>query len=188
MNQDTHDRLGSFMEFPKIARLSRDCTITEKLDGTNAAIQITPDGQMLCQSRKRIITPEDDNFGFARWAHANADELAKLGVGIHYGEWWGLGIQRGYGLKEKRFSLFNTYRWSDDAVRPACCSVVPVLATGLFTTQLVDDCISHLHSHGSVAAPGFQDAEGLIVYHHAKGVYFKKTLKDDEKPKGSNEP
>ena len=57
----------------------------------------------------------------------------ELGVGQHFGEWWGFGIQRGYGLHERRFSLFNTGRWSDPAVRPACCGVVPVLADGDFT-------------------------------------------------------
>ena len=31
--------------------------------------------------------------------------------GRHFGEWWGSGIQRGYGLDEKTFSLFNAYRW-----------------------------------------------------------------------------
>lgn len=189
MNLDTHDRLGTFMAFPKIARLSRDCTITEKLDGTNAAVQVLEDGRLVFQSRKRIITPEEDNFGFARWGTEHASELLSLGVGIHYGEWWGSGINRGYGLTkgEKRFSLFNTHRWSDDAVRPKCCSVVPVMYQGLFTTQIVEDQISHLHSHGSVASPGFTDPEGIIIYHQAAGEYFKKTLKDDEKPKGSVE-
>ena len=126
-----------FKPFDKIARLSRNCTITEKLDGTNASIHITDDGQFLVGSRTRWITPEEDNYGFARWAQANKEELLKLGPGSHYGEWWGYGIQRNYGLKEKRFSLFNTAKWSDDAVRPICCSVVPILYSGLFDTQLI---------------------------------------------------
>jgi hypothetical protein len=29
-----------FVKFDKLARISRDCTITEKLDGTNAQIHI----------------------------------------------------------------------------------------------------------------------------------------------------
>src|SRR5882762_4949927 len=52
------------------------------------------------QSRKRIITPEQDNFGFARWVYDNAETLVHdLGEGLHFGEWWGSGIQRGYGLE-----------------------------------------------------------------------------------------
>lgn len=50
-----------FVKFPSIARYSRDCVITEKIDGTNAQICITEDGQFLTGSRTRWITPENDN-------------------------------------------------------------------------------------------------------------------------------
>lgn len=173
-----------FEEFPKIARLSRECTITEKIDGTNACILITEDGQFLTGSRTRWITPEDDNFGFSRWAHENKDCLMLLGPGRHFGEWWGAGIQRKYGQTEKRFSLFNTFRWLDDAVRPECCWVVPVLYQGLFTTEAVGTVMERLQALGSVAAPGFTNPEGIIVYHHAARVYMKKTLHKDDEWKG----
>jgi hypothetical protein len=78
-----------FMGFPKMGRLSRECWVTEKIDGTNAQIYITDDGQMLIGSRTRWITPESDNFGFARWATEHKDELLQLGPGRHFGEWWG---------------------------------------------------------------------------------------------------
>ena len=55
-----------FREFPKIARLSREVIISEKIDGTNAQILITEDGQVLTGSRNRWITPQDDNYGFAK--------------------------------------------------------------------------------------------------------------------------
>lgn len=55
-----------FVPFQKIGRLSRGCTITEKIDGTNASIYIGEDGEFLTGSRTRWITPEDDNYGFAR--------------------------------------------------------------------------------------------------------------------------
>jgi hypothetical protein len=125
-----------FESFQKIGRLSREMIVTEKLDGTNAQVCITEDGDMFFGSRTRWITPQDDNFGFARWAEGNKSELMKLGPGRHYGEWWGHGIQRGYGLTEKRFSLFNTSRWTDDDVRPACCHVVPELFVGSFSTAI----------------------------------------------------
>jgi len=79
-----------FIEFPKMARLSRECFITEKIDGTNAQVHITDDGEIYAGSRSRWITPQDDNFGFAKWVESNRDELIKLGVGSHFGEWWGL--------------------------------------------------------------------------------------------------
>ena len=181
--------MPDFVPFQKIGRLSRMCTITEKIDGTNASIFISEDGEFLTGSRTRWITPEDDNAGFARWAQAHKDELMLLGPGTHYGEWWGLGIQRAYEQKEKRFSLFNSMRWRDGAEipRPACCSVVPVVHSGIFDTAQVVGALDMLWTNGSFAAPGFMRPEGIVVYHHATKQYFKKTLEKDEKPKGSTE-
>ena len=176
--------MTEFVAFPKMARLSREVLITEKIDGTNAQICITEDGGFFVGSRTRWITPEDDNFGFAAWAHQNKAELMKLGVGSHFGEWWGKGIQRGYGLNERRFSLFNVSRWADDAVRPSCCHVVPLLYRGDFDTAHVNGQIGVLAMAGSVAAPGFMKPEGIVVYHVAGNIGFKKTIEKDDVPKG----
>jgi len=176
-----------FEGFEKIPRLSREIVITEKIDGTNACVCIDEAGNMYTGSRKRWITPEDDNYGFARWAEEHKEELFQLGPGRHFGEWWGKGVQRGYGLNEKRLSLFNVSKWSDDLVRPACCSVVPVLYRGGFDTERIKAVMNCLGEWGSVAAPGFMDPEGIIIYHTAGNLYFKKTLKNDDKPKGSKE-
>jgi hypothetical protein len=180
-----------FIGFPKIARLSRQVTVSEKIDGTNSQICITEDGQFLTGSKNRWITPEDDNYGFSKWAHEHRDELLSLGKGHHYGEWWGLGIQRGYNLKEKRFSLFNTLRWGDvrDRVkypqdRPSCCYVVPILYEGIFNTFEIDKALLELRRSGSVAASGFYPAEGIVVYHTAANIAFKKTIINDDKHKG----
>jgi RNA ligase len=172
-----------FVGFGKIPRLNRDCVITEKIDGTNAQICITPEGDFLVGSRTRWITPEDDNAGFARWAYENKEELMKLGVGHHFGEWWGQKIQRTYGLSEKRFWLFNTSIWNDPTIRPACCGVVPILYEGLFTTDAVKACIEDLRANGSHAVKGWMNPEGVVVYHVAGNLYFKATLKNDESPK-----
>lgn len=194
-----------FEEFQKIARLKRECLITEKIDGTNAQIQIVPlalDGVdlignwralvvaenethvMFAGSRSRYITTTDDNFGFAKWVAAHAAELWTLGDGRHYGEWWGLGIQRGYGQKEKRFSLFNAWRWNDENPnRPACCSVVPNLYTGQFSTDVTANALETLRECGSKAAPGFMKPEGICIYLSAARTYFKQTLEKDDEPK-----
>lgn len=172
-----------FKEFPKIPRLSRECIITEKIDGTNGCICITED-EFLVGSRSRWITPEQDNFGFARWAYEHKDELVEeLGRGTHYGEWWGSGIQRGYDLPkgEKRFSLFNTRRWND--VKPQCCYVVPILFTGIFNTREVDEALERLKEFGSSAARGFMKPEGVVIYHIAGNLMFKKTIEKDDEPK-----
>lgn len=193
-----------FIEFPKMARLSRDCWVTEKIDGTNAQIYITDDGQMLVGSRARWITPESDNFGFARWVMEHRDELLQLGPGRHFGEWWGSGIQRGYGLPkgEKRFSLFNVARWclagetpqriltADPRIEkyqdvlPACCRLVPVLYRGIFDTRMCDGALDELREKGSLAAPGFMKPEGIVAFHIAGNVGFKRTLDKDDVPKG----
>lgn len=173
---------AAFVEFPKMARLSREIIVTEKIDGTNAQVHITEDGGFYVGSRTRWITPEHDNFGFAAWAHANRDELMQLGPGSHFGEWWGAGIQRRYGLDHKRWSLFNVARWGES--RPACCHVVPVLYRGLFDTFEIETALQRLVFDGSAAAPGFMKPEGVVVYHIAGNVGFKKTIEKDEQPKG----
>lgn len=172
-----------FVPFPKIPRLRREVVITEKIDGTNAAVRITEDGRVFAQSRKRFITPEADNFGFATWVYLNAPSLQRLGPGIHFGEWWGQGIQRGYGLDEKRFSLFNTGRWNDENT-PECVSVVPVLGYGSFDSEFIDGTLEGLRKSGSIAAPGFMRPEGIVVYHLASGHTYKVLLENDSQPKG----
>lgn len=105
-----------FEAFPKLPRLNRGMVISEKLDGTNAcvvgveldghdsgdAIAVIDGLALYAQSRKRLITPEKDNYGFARW---------------------------------------------------------------------------------SIAAPGYMNPEGVVVYLSAARSMFKVTLKDDELPK-----
>jgi hypothetical protein len=196
MNND-----NEFVGFSKMARLSRDCIITEKIDGTNAQIYITKDGKIFAGSRNRWITPEDDNFGFAQWVRDNENELLTLGPGRHFGEWWGQGIQRNYGMGKKLFSLFNVLRWvlhgqepnvvchadprikHNQSVLPYCVGLVPVLYRGEFSTVAVDSALNELRINGSKAAEGFMKPEGVVCYHIAGNVLFKKTIEGDESPK-----
>jgi hypothetical protein len=183
-----------------MARWSRDIIVTEKIDGTNSQVLIAdPDDSFFAPplvvvnglglwagSRTRWLntTSAGDNFGFAKWVEAHAEELMALGEGRHFGEWWGQGIQRNYGLAEKRFSLFNASRWADSSVRPACCDVVPVLYEGPNCDAGIEIAMSQLTDHGSYAAPGFNDPEGIIIWHTAANIGFKKTIEDDHQPKG----
>jgi len=227
-----------FKPFGKIARLSRDIVITEKIDGTNTQVYIVAyktiasDSQMtdtyidhMTSNAIKMENPEDrfnpyfmfagsrkrwldcsssgDNYGFAKWVKANAEDLMNLGEGRHFGEWYGKGIQRNYGLEEKRFALFNVGRWhkmgdnprlksvdpktkkekyTDEA--PECCEVVPILYKGMFDTRAIDMALEDLKRVGSEAVKGFMRAEGLVVFHKASGQLFKKTILNDEKPKG----
>ena len=194
-----------FEAFPKIPRLMGDVVVTEKIDGTNAQILITEDGDLFAGSRNRWLDTDTDNFGFHAWAMAHRQELLELGPGRHFGEWWGSGIQRGYGLAkgEKRFSLFNVSRWRVPgsgwiALEPAnpkapaqilganeappCCSVVPILHVGTLDTTVIGMTLDALMDNGSMAAPGFMNPEGLMIYHVRAGAYLK--LPYDSKPKG----
>jgi hypothetical protein len=199
-----------FQGFGKIARLDREIVVTEKIDGTNAQVYITYDdphagdscvARVLTEvgplaiyagSRNRWVTQLDDNYGFAEWVAENALQLAQLGPGRHFGEWWGKGINRGYGVDGKYFSLFNTRRWAPDYLSivgtsadlvPTCCKVVPVLYQGKFSQESIERELDRLRSGGSVAAPGFMNPEGVVIYHTASNTLFKKTIGNDG-PKG----
>lgn len=148
------------------------------------------------QSRKRLIRPGDDNFGFAKWVWENAENLiAALGPGRHFGEWWGNGIQRGYGLPkdEKRFSLFNVSRYRDVRFQDfglENVSVVPILFEGAFDHPVIQDLVSELREVGSYAhvSPAgerlYRFPEGVVVFHVASQDLYKVLCENDEIPKG----
>ena len=195
-----------FLEWPKTPRLFRDIVVTEKLDGTNAAVRIVPvadvdrvtkeDGEVIAffdpqpiavvegfavyaQSRNRLIFPGKmtDNYGFAGWVERNAASLVEdLGEGIHYGEFWGQGIARKYNQQHKTFSLFNVARYADITFTTPSLDVVPVLHEGHFDQWEVENALNKLRVNGSVAAPGFMNPEGICVYHSASRQVFKATL------------
>lgn len=74
-----------------------------KLHGTNAGVQITPDGKVAAQKRSQIITPKSDNVGFATWVNKNIEYFAALKNKSHvtlYGEWCGHSIQKGVALNQ----------------------------------------------------------------------------------------
>jgi hypothetical protein len=176
----------AFVKFPKIPRWSRRIIITEKIDGTNAQIEIPedPSAPVLFGSRERYITPgkQTDNYGFASWATQNLDLLRRLGPGHHYGEWWGAGIQRRYGRvnSERYFSLFNTGRWNPGSFaergldQVPGLSIVPVLYDGPMSEEAIEQVLAELRLMGSRAMPGFMDPEGIVIYHTASGSLYKR--------------
>lgn len=243
-----------FVAFPKIGRWSNNkIAITEKIDGTNASIDIRLESPSLAVemhddsvlmtdptvlaawdmeeavelgvyhpapsaddrffvmragSRNRWLTRGADNYGFAKWVQENRNTLVRLGIGLHYGEWWGNGIQRGYGLDQfdKRFSLFNVGRWVDtpngiyDRGDPSPdkqpivvpgLGVVPSLYYGGMRDAsgacMIEQTMKRLQFAGSQAAPGFKGEgkagpEGVMVYFEALKTYSKAPF--DSAPKG----
>lgn len=215
-----------FEGWPKTPRLSNGgVTITEKIDGTNACVIIFPidtveawgqdaidhggvawvhdpvraDIQYLvgAQSRKRLIFPDADNAGFARWVQDNAAELVDLlGPGRHFGEWWGQGIQRRYGMDHKVFSLFNWHKWSkvakdwdewSERARGVNMTYVPALYIGKFSDVNIQNTLDFLRENGSVAAAEWgvtgQPAEGVVIRHRDLGGNLKAFVENDDVPK-----
>ena len=83
-----------------------------KLHGTCASVVIGPDGTVAAQSRRKVLTVQDDNDGFADWlegakdiwARAKREDLVTI-----YGEWAGPGIAKGDAIQrtdKARFFIF----------------------------------------------------------------------------------
>lgn len=201
--------MTEFTAWPKTPRFFRDIIVTEKIDGTNAAIHIERLGdiaevpadtpglasgsvvrcgsdlyRLTAQSRKRLISPGKgtDNYGFAAFVQENATNLVeRLGQGTHFGEWWGRGINRGYGVG-RRFSLFNTDRYGhvDYQAEGARVNSVPLLYQGPFRESMIRCALEDLAENGSKAAPGFANPEGVIIWHSQTRTNFKVTLDNQD--------
>lgn len=103
---------------------------TIKLHGTNAGIRLTETGELLFMSRTRVITPEDDNHGFARHMAAHANTIRSALAPLYpaqdmavFGEWCGAGVQSNVGIsaEQKLFMVFALRvgdAWADPAAVP----------------------------------------------------------------------
>lgn len=93
---------------------------TCKLHGSNGSFVRLNDGTTWVQSRENIITPEQDNYGFATFCHKNETHLHVIldqleydkelySGAVVYGEWVGKGIQKNVGISQfdKMFVVFN---------------------------------------------------------------------------------
>lgn len=185
-----------FKAFPKIERISKvNMAITQKIHGTNAQIFIKEEFPKMeypwphlqftkvngkyysitCGSRTRWIYPGDDNYGFAAFVHSHREEfIQKLGVGQHFGEWAGLGINSGEGLKEKVFVLFDFWKYPPERPLPPNTMVVPVLYQGPMDLQVIETVMADLKQNGSKLVPGFMRPEGVVI--QAMGHRYKKVF------------
>lgn len=92
---------------------------TVKLHGNNASVCYNSIDGMWAQSRSNIITPTQDNAGFASFVDKNKEVFMKFFKSFKYnpenftisifGEWCGQGIQRGVGIADlpKSFFIFG---------------------------------------------------------------------------------
>jgi hypothetical protein len=107
-------------------------TGTVKLHGTNASVAYNfRTDELWAQSRNNIITPEQDNAGFAFFVESNRETFLKMFehispstfktgtqndyVLVIYGEWAGKGIQKSVGISEieKSFFIFDVKKSED---------------------------------------------------------------------------
>jgi len=72
-------------------------------------------------------------------------------------------------------------------VLPEVCGLVPELYRGDFDTMKINEVLEWLKVDGSIASKGFMKPEGIIIFHVAGNVGFKKTIEKDEIPKSENE-
>ena len=99
---------------------------TVKSHGTNAGVTINKEGQIWAQSKSDIITPQNDNAGFARFVEENTSVFKELFSKLPFneydyitifGEWDGKGIQKGVAIcdLDKFFVIFDIKRSYNEA-------------------------------------------------------------------------
>jgi len=191
-----------FHSYPKIPRYSNETfTISEKIDGSNGVIKIDEVGNIIAGSRTQWLVGLDakgrnlENHGFRQFVADNHDELLKLGVGTHYGEWYGSKINRNYGLDHNKFMLFNRNRYeaaihkqqtiesicpgelsNPDDLFPACVTIETILCDNISFDELsyaVANSLDALNDYGSAHVQGFMKPEGLIVRSNLRGTLYK---------------
>lgn len=157
-----------------------------KLDGTNARVGFSDSGEFVVGSRRREITPEDDNAGFAAWAyertmlfHDVIEAVARLRsidyskVTI-YGEWmvphtlktyredvwrqlWVFDVHDGEG--------YLSYEEYEGIVREHDLHVVPLLCT--ITNPTPDQLRAQVETNTALMADGGGFGEGVVVKNYA---------------------
>lgn len=117
------DENGDAIYDPSMEKPTLTFKGTVKLHGKNASVCFNDEDGFWAQSRNNIITPENDNSGFAFFTESHKIELSSLlnklidehqidtkiyTVSI-YGEWAGKGIQKGVGISQldKAFYVFG---------------------------------------------------------------------------------
>jgi len=173
-----------FKAYPKTRRLTDVYAfISEKIDGTNGVLFV--DGsRVVAGSRSKWLVDDGskswDNHGFGAWVKENEVILSQLPDGFHYGEWYGRGINRNYGLKDRRFMLFNRMRYLELLELMPSLYKVLELETILSQINIMDvqaQLAIHkrelMHESGSRHVRGFKRPEGVMVRIPAADKVFK---------------
>ena len=135
-----------------------------KLDGTNAGIQIASDGRVIAQSRNNIITPEDDNHGFAKWLDERKSYFSSLARSKHmtiYGEFVGKGIQSGTSVSTLPNRVFVVFaiQYGGTSGQQALIDINPASIERVLQNRPEDVYV--LPFYGQVFAADFTNVENL---------------------------
>lgn len=121
--QNFHGLRKYLTEYPEALYGVRGGKITYrakvKLHGTNAGVRIDPNGCVTAFSRNGIITPDNDNMGFAKFVDERKEAFAKSVNAeytlysdyskIFYGEWCGPKIQQGVAISKIPRRIFAVF-------------------------------------------------------------------------------
>lgn len=188
-----------YPSFNKIERLENIyCIISEKIDGTNGLIEINYDSVKF-GSKNRYLESHEDNAGFMNFYsyHKNifintAKELNEKEIEISgetltkyeeiypihiYGEWFGKGIQRGYGLDKKFFMPFNP-EYAELLIEHEVPHIVRpyILYEGKFSEKVATSSMHFLKEEGSYVIPKYMKPEGIVIYFPKYNFYLKDTF------------
>lgn len=118
-----HRGYDALAQLPKIQYRAK-----VKLDGTNAAIFALDDQVFKAQSRTRAITPDEDNHGFAQWAHEHEDFSRALfercGRAVIFGEWCGPGVQKRTAVSKIDRRIFAVFAIELHAIDGLCPRII----------------------------------------------------------------
>ena len=189
--------LNAYPKYPKTHRLENiNCIISEKVDGTNGLIHGIYDSKtesfkVKFGSRTRYLNPEvkdGDNFGFASFYLPYKKLFKKLFNSLReehsdlcdikiYGEWFGKGIQRGYGLENKYFMPFNKY-YAAFLQQGSIPNIIEpyIFCECKYNIQESLDAMSLLRANGSYLIPGYDNPEGIIINFRDLDIRFKETI------------
>ena len=190
---------ANYNSFPSIERLENIyCIISEKIDGTNGLIEIN-ETNVRFGSRNRYISFSDDNAGFAnffRHYEAKLEDVAKDVITKElelngetltscnesyplriYGEWFGCGIQRGYGLKDKFFMPFSSF-YGEKLIEYQVPNVITpnIMYTGKFSMEVVGTCMQQLKLNGSGVVKDYKQPEGIVIFFPKYNFRLKETF------------
>ena len=135
-----------------------------KLHGTNAGVTITDEGDVIVQSRKNIITPEQDNAGFAMFVERNKEAftaMTALSDFTIFGEWCGGSIQKGVAISDIGKKVFAVFAIMEGHFEDDDCFILtePDLIKGI-----VGDDVEDLHVlpwYGDAFEVRFQEPDEL---------------------------